>query len=120
MINLSNKLLTSIVETQLAEASRMSSFARAIMLGDLFGCFVYLWAQAGLKTSDKLGMHCNVLYTLCVRHAASVLMLGQVVSLVCGFISDAWTSQGVICVCRPLLMVDTVLMGGRLVNQVGC
>jgi hypothetical protein len=84
MINLSNKLLTSIVETQLAEAGRMSSFARAIMLEDLFGCLVYVWAQTGLKSSDKLGMHCIVHDNLCVWHAASFLMLGQVkVSSVC-------------------------------------
>ncbi len=66
MINLSNKLLTSIVETQLAEAGRMSSFARAIMLEDLFGCLVYVWAQTGLKSSDKLGMHCVLYMTICV------------------------------------------------------
>lgn len=74
-------------------------------VGDLFGSLVCVWVQTGLQTSDKLGMHCIELYTLC---------------LACGFISDAWTHQGVICVCRPLLMVDTVLMGARVVNQVSC
>ncbi len=49
MINLSNKLLTSIVETQLAEAGRMSVFARVIMLKI---CLV-AWYMLGLRRTES-------------------------------------------------------------------